>query len=72
MARLVKVVGLVCPFVQCGLDPLIHSPPTESQLGRILGCKDGDHVKNSEAKGCWIEWVVGGKVSVISHCGHRC
>ena len=30
---------------------LSHSPSTESQLGRNLECRNGDHVKNSEAKG---------------------
>ena len=37
-----------------------HSPQTENQLGRNRGCSNGDNVKNSEAKGWWIEWARSG------------
>ncbi len=49
-------------------SPLIHSPPTENQLGRNQGYRNGDHVKNSEAKGCWIEWTLLGDVVECISC----
>ncbi len=52
-----SMVFVVMCAVSPNDPPLIHSPTTESQLGRNQGCRNGARVKNSEAKGCWIKWA---------------